>query len=81
MKIIAKKTFIGYKHNGKFLTYSLNVYDEYDTKTRKKMETIEKKIVKYLENRKVFEYWYCNYEPINDKIKESEAIKCKIKTS
>ena len=39
------------------------------------METIEKKIVKYLENRKVFEYWYCNYEPINDNIERKRGGK------
>ena len=69
MKKIAEKIFTGYKWNGKKLTYKLNVYDEYDTKVRKKFDTIEKNIIKYFENKKVFEYYTCDYVPINDKIK------------
>ena len=75
MKIIEIKRFIGHKRDGTFATYNINIYDECDPKIKKKTEAIEKKLVSKLSNKKIFDFWYCDIIPFNDKIKRKQGDK------
>lgn len=78
MKKTGIYTFVGIKSNGAKCSYNLYEYDELEPKFRKKYEALQRKIINTISNKKYFVSWYCDYKSINDNIKESEAIKCRI---
>lgn len=60
-KIKYIKVITGYKKDGTSITYKLLIYDYYDDlKVQKKTETIERKIIKILSNRKLFNSFDCD---------------------
>lgn len=60
-KIIYTKVITGYKKDNTKIVYKLNFYNFYDdVSVKKKLDTLERKIIRLLSNRKLFLYFDCD---------------------